>query len=265
MGIVIATSTRYEAGDPAAELRAKMALRTFTSAFDLGYRVFAVDSGSDEGWLSVAKQTGVVLLEEDVLAVGVHSMGRSRRQAISEAMNCGNPKVVVYIDPEKYPFVEGGALEQSALDTIANDSYASIPRRKDNLKSYPPGQSAVEIMSNQIYKQIFEENGFQIPYLDMQMGTKSIGAKGVPYFLNYPGKIGREEHDRWESIFVPVWQMILEGKKVTSVDVDYIHPKEQTLFEQDNIEFSAKRAEQTAILIGACINTVDSYKSILLK
>jgi len=62
--------------------------------------------------------------------------------------------------------------------------------------------------------------------------------------MDYTGEINGKEHDRWESILVPVWQMMINGKKVRSVVVPYEPPAEQTEIEETDATYDMKRVEQ---------------------
>lgn len=80
--------------------------------------------------------------------------------------------------------------------------------------------------------------------LDMWSGTRTFHRDLARYFTGYDGSCG----DRWESIFIPVMDMISDGRRVVPVEIDYVHPAEQTKLETGDPYFDKKRLEQLDVL-----------------
>jgi len=67
------------------------------------------------------------------------------------------------------------------------------------------------------------------------------------YFLEY----NREYGDKWDSIYIPVMDIMHGGHRVRGVEINYNHPKEQTEIEENNIIFHRKRLEQLINLLNS--------------
>ena len=52
----------------------------------------------------------------------------------------------------------------------------------------------------------------------------------------------------WDSIFIPVMDIIFDGKKVMRVEVDYTNPAKQTEIEENDPTFLEKREKQLQTL-----------------
>lgn len=259
---VLATTTLYRASDiakkPEIAARARLALTMFEKARSLGYDIMCVDGGSDVGWRAKVHELGVSLENECFDGIpGHHPIGKSRRQVMRLALNRGKP-LVTWLEPEKHPYILARNGESPVAMTAApvyeGAADATLPRRIDT--SYYPGtQQAIELFCNltvmNLMRAHFKQKGLsqeesekRVPYLDQWSGPRTFHAGAVPYYTNYPGEIRGMVYDRWESINAPIWQMILDGKRVHSVAVPYEHPQEQTLFEGANASYDIKRLEQ---------------------
>lgn len=271
--INLATTTFYPSkdGKMAADvkLRAELALNMLRSAQFHYHSVIVVDGGSDAGWRKEAVNHGAKLIDE--VRNENHTMGAGRRQALSAAGNMGKP-IICWLEPEKYPFVTL-PLIRSAAPVYDSRADIVVPRRMDELESYPVQQrfeeltgnlTVMELLRGYLIKQglTIEESERRVPYLDQWIGPRVMNQTGLEYFLNYNGKIGDAVHDRWESIFVPLWQAMIEGKaKVRGVAVPYVHPREQTELESSTPEYSLKRVQQLNVIVDAANKFVGQFKT----
>ena len=96
--------------------------------------------------------------------------------------------------------------------------------------------------------------------LDLFVGPRIYGKHMNHYFLSYSGGPNKKYGDRWDSIFIPVFDMIKDGRRVMDVPFDYSHPSEQTKIESGDTSFNGKRLEQLASLVKACEEHWNSYK-----
>ncbi|MEK6833306.1 MAG: hypothetical protein AABY32_04615, partial [Nanoarchaeota archaeon] len=96
--------------------------------------------------------------------------------------------------------------------------------------------------------------------LDVWSGPRTWRRELSDYFLDYDGMyhsyINKENKeifygDNWDSIFIPVMQAILDGKKVEGIKINYTHPPEQTALEEGNYEYTIKRLDQLNNLVPA--------------
>ena len=153
------------------------------------------------------------------------------------AHNMGSP-IVGWMEPEKEGYVS--QIEKTVVPILNNEADLVVPKRK-SLKSYPISQQYAEHFGNTIWKEL---TGVA---LDMWSGPRTWKRELSSYFLDYKGEYG----DLWDSIFIPVMNVIYDGKGVLSVDINYTHPKEQTELEEGDSEFSIKRLNQLNNLIPA--------------
>jgi len=225
--VVIVTSTLYKGSD---DVRAKLAIETICSAKEHGYPIVIVDSSPEEIRDSFRGHGAIVFDAEK------QGMGIERRQAIRETTGLAGPDgIVAWMEPEKTPFVP--LLGQVVKELIAQSADLAIPRRR-SLESYPEIQQHAEWLGNEAFRML---TGMA---LDVWFGPRVFRSNIASFFLDYRGEYG----DLWDSIFVPIIRAIKTGKKVIGVEVDYIHPKEQTAIEDDFPMFE-KRINQLVTLI----------------
>lgn len=283
---VLATATMYpsrngQMADDVA-LRARLALATIWSARHHGYgRIIVVDGSSDTGWRQEARGLGATLIDESPSLYpsvpGVKGFGPGRRQALAIAAN-EPADAIVWIEPEKYPLVHATDFNDSsnvqfsgrtplaaaAVPVLEGTADIVIPRRMDDLRSYPIQQRAMELAGNRMVQALLREawrresatrpeSEERVPYIDQWFGPRIMAPDAVSYFTAYRG----EQGDRWESIFVPVWRAIMDGKRVIDTPVDYTHPMEQTALESSSPAYDLKREEQLLTIVRAAQAFVD--------
>ncbi len=229
-GVAIATTTLSEDAD---DLRMRLALRTVKEASKCGYTIVVVDGGSPEEALMGLRSRGAHLFRQNL-----PGMGASRRQAIAEAARLVNKNgVVIWMEPEKRTLIT--ELHKAIAPILSKEADLVIPARK-SMASYPQEQQYAEFLGNLAFRHITGHN------LDVWFGPRVMNRRAVNYFLDYNGLYG----DKWDSIFIPVLRMIKDGLRVISVQVNYMHPREQTVAES-GIDFLIKRIEQLGSLVPA--------------
>lgn len=102
------------------------------------------------------------------------------------------------------------------------------------MESYPLVQQYIEPLGNAFWKEVTGTD------LDMWIGPRTWKKELSDYFINYDGKYG----DKWDSIFIPVMNIIADGYKVKGVEIDYVHPKIQTEIEEKLKDFNSRRVDQ---------------------
>src|SRR3989338_8416181 len=192
-------------------------------------------------------------------------LGKSRRQSGDIAANLGTHETLTWLEQEKHPYIATDDYHYwSPAAMVAAPVYerkvdAAIPRRID-LSHYPITQqlnetycnlTAMHMMRDALRKRGVENPEEQVHYLDHCSGPRTIHRDYFDYFLRYPGEINGKPHDQWESIIVPLWEMMLKGERVGGVAVPYVHPAEQTALESKNAVYDMKRAIQANTLISA--------------
>ena len=154
-------------------------------------------------------------------------MGKGRRQAVKIAYE-SRKEIIALMEPEKVSYVS--EIINTVKPIIDGKAELVIPKRK-SLISYPVVQQHSEALVNFFVKEL---TGL---ILDISFGPRTFKRELSNYFLNYSGEYG----DTWDSIFIPVLNAIHDKKSILSLDVNYIHPKEQTEFEEHDIKFFKKR------------------------
>lgn len=230
----IATSTFYKAGSANDEMRAELAKRFVREAVRLGYSLVIVDCGSSDELLKNFQSYGQnvhVYLEQKM------SLGQSRRHAIKLALELGK-SVIATTEPEKVDYIHN--ISETVKPIIDGSADLVVPSRR-SLNSYPVVQQYAEMMGNIFWKELTGNE------LDMWFGPRTFRKEMSTYFLDYNEEYG----GKWDSIFIPVMDAIVDGKIVKSVVVDYTHPIEQTSFEEHDLSFHIKRFKQLENLIPA--------------
>lgn len=228
---VIATTTFYMSMD---DVRAKLALETARAAKTFGYPLVVVDGGSPEDFKNELQRWDALALDETS-----RGMGAGRRQALAEAAKlAGQNGVVIWMEPEKWMLVR--CLNKAAGPILDNEADLVIPAR-ESLESYPPEQAYAELMGNLAIKYLLGQ------WYDFWFGPFVANRRALHFFLEYRGKYG----DKWDSIHIPRLHVIKAGLRLASVEVNYIHPSEQTAEETGNMDFFAKRLDQLQNMVPA--------------
>lgn len=227
MGICVATTTFYKNSD---DLRLKLTLRTLNALHEAQISVVVVDGSPNDEVKKKLQATGAIVIRE-VLGT---TMGAGRRQALREADRAISiDHVVFWMEPEKYPIVP--FIRQICAPIQEGEADIVVPRRADELSSYPKTQRLAEQCGNAIFEAV---TGLA---LDVWIGPRAINVKGLAHFTKYDGAYG----DKWQSIFMPLLTAAKDGLRLTEVVVDYVHPPEQTEVENRDTNLSiVKRLEQ---------------------
>ena len=230
--IAIAMITCYGPNSESDHHRAVLAKDTIGSAIGFGYKIFVVDSGSSDEFLGSIERLGASVHVEKSM-----NYGEKRRRAIQLATD-SEREIVVAMEAEKADFVK----EILTTTKLVFDGVADlvVPRRK-SIKSYPTAQQLAEPLGNLFWKEL---TGYD---LDIWFGPRVWNRDLSNYFLDYGGEHG----DVWDSIFIPVMDAIVDGKRVVGVDVDYRHPQQQTEVEEQDLRFIRKRIIQLENLTDA--------------
>jgi hypothetical protein len=231
--VVIATTTFYNPDSEIDRHRAGNARNTVRNATEAGYTIVVVDGGSSDEFLREIECLGAQLHME-----AGSGMGQSRRQTLQAAYDTGKP-VVAWTEPEKESYIP--EIYKTAVPILEGCVDLVVPRR-NNMYSYPTAQQNAEPLGNSFWKALTGHD------LDMWFGPRTWARDMSHYFLDYDGT---EHGDKWDSIFIPVMDAIIDGKQVTGVEVNYTHPQVQTDMEDKSVKFYFKRLEQLDNLMRA--------------
>jgi hypothetical protein len=233
MNIVIATTTAYPSGAENS-LRADLALQFIKKCIEKQYPLVVVDNSSSESFLQQLKD-----IFPSYLSQTTPGFGKGKREAIAKAVKQAD--IIVLTEPEKISLLN---FIQEITEPIQNNSADLVIPRRKSVTSYPLFQQKTEQLLNEVWRNITKTD------LDISIGPRVFRKDIAEFFLDYNGKFG----DRWESIFLPVIDAIRAKKRVKDVEIEYLHPAEQTAQEEGNIEFDLKRLDQLNSLSHA-INT----------
>ncbi|MBM3199818.1 glycosyltransferase [Candidatus Woesearchaeota archaeon] len=223
--IVIATSTLYNPDLESDILRSEIAKNTIRQSTSLGYETIIVDCGSHDKLLKEFERYGAKVSNQKE-----KGMGNAKRQAIQEALDT-KKEIITWTEPEKQSFIKD--VSKTAEPILENRADIVIPKRK-SLKSYPVAQQYAEHFGNLFWKTLTGHD------FDMWFGPRTWKRELSDYFLNYKSEYG----DKWDIFFLPIIDMMVDKKKLLSVEVNYTHPKKQTRLEEHSLEFCKKRIYQ---------------------
>lgn len=223
MKVVLATTTSYPSAN-FDKIRSNLAIEMIQNAQEKKYEIVIVDYNSSEIFLEKLKK-----MSANVIKLNENGFGKSKRLVISKALERG--EIIVLTEPEKISLIDFIPQLISPIET--GEAELVIPRRK-SLSSYPSFQQNTEEKLNKKWFYITHTN------FDISFGPRVLNSKSAFFFLNYTGIYG----DRWESIFLPVIDAIKAGIKIKEVEINYIHPRIQTEYEEGNKTFDQKRLDQ---------------------
>ena len=205
-------------------------------ARECDYSIIVVDGSPSQEFKQALRETGATVIDQKEFG-----MGASRR----ETLNAGvayDAEVVVWLEPEKHPLVP--LLDVCIEPIISGRAKVVIPRRK-TFTNYPAYQAESERKGNAAMMQL---TGLD---LDYYIGPRVLSSVAAQSMATYDGKLdGKQVYgDKWEILFVPLIWFIDRSWTITSVEVDYIHPAEQLI--EDDEAMRAKRDEQREVLVSA--------------
>ncbi|HLC88865.1 MAG TPA: hypothetical protein VJG49_02400 [Candidatus Nanoarchaeia archaeon] len=221
----IITTTWYNPDSEVEVVRSRLALDMLRAAADLGYGVVVVDSGSSQEFVREIERYGVTVISEKHRTIGY-----GRRLALSEALKTDR-RVIAWTEPEKVTYLPD--LVKTVAPILGDYADLVIPKRR-SLDSYPLFQQHLEIFGNLFWRELTGTD------LDMWFGPRTWHRDISHYFLDYDGEYG----DKWDCIYIPVLDAVIDQKRVLGVEVDYVNPAEQTAVEEHNLGYYKKRLEQ---------------------
>lgn len=223
--IVLVTSTSYNPLSQSDNLRSKLALNLVAQAKEFNYPLIIIDKASSRELLEEFKRNNARVYQQSE-----KTMGAGRRQGFQLAYDSGK-EVIVWLEPEKYDFVK--YIRECGQPILTGNTDAVIPRRK-SLDSYPAFQRDSEIQGNEFFEKLTGVSW------DIFFGPRVFRRSLCHYFTDYNGKYG----DLWDSINIPLVEMIFYRERINEVVVDFKYPQEQSEIESQSKEFIEKRKTQ---------------------
>ena len=272
--IVVATSLIYRTwekertvGTPLTEdnLRGDCALQMIHKALENGYQIAVIDGGSSKDFLSELTALGVSVSKEKE-----RGMSASRRQALSEASEPENGKVIAWFEPEKISMVD--CLWKLCLPILHGEADIVVPERtEESFGTYTLQQAKSEKRFNHFWNKVLRLAGLlkgDDPDLDVAFGPKIFRNKPeiLALFLK---QYSLRKGSKLESVvkpdaysnatFFPIISALHKGFKVRSIPVNYRHPENQTEFENAHPErYERKRNTQKKDIVWGAVELVRS-------
>lgn len=210
-------------------MRAKLALKTAEEAHKADYPLIVVDGSPDPKIRDELCTRGATVYREEK-----RGMGNSRRQCLNLGLKTGSD-TIVWLEPEKWSMVP---LLAESIKLVEDGTYQLIVPRRRTFENYPKYQHYSEVWANWEASHITGR-----PDLDLWVGPRIMCVDAVRLMTTYNGHLG----DNWEVIFVPIITMLAKGWRIGSVLVDYIHPIEQQI--EDDESMRQKRNKQRGDLL----------------
>ncbi|KAL3913706.1 MAG: hypothetical protein SGILL_006380, partial [Bacillariaceae sp.] len=131
-----------------------------------------------------------------------------------------------------------------------------VRRREEEFKrSYPIEQFHSEMFANYMLDSVGAP--LTLPSIDWTSGPIAFRSSQANHWLDY------FDGDLWDAQLVPLVNAHLKGAKVTSFEIDYVHPKEMKAMEHGSSEWNMKRLYQMNVLrdtVGERMVQADSMK-----
>ena len=229
--ISMVTTTFYNPDIESDRIRLGLADKTMMDARRRGMEVICVDGGSSDEFLKKLGSYGVRVFMQEKKGIG-----HGRRQAIREAVNL-DKEIIAFTEPEKVEYIR--YISKTAFPILEGQADIVVPSR-NSLCSYPTFQKYAEILGNMFWNKL---TGIK---LDMWFGPKTWRKDLSRYFL---GENSIEEDHQFDYInLTPIMDALYEGKRIVTLNIDYVHPTEQTLIEENDLVFYRKRIDQLSTL-----------------
>ncbi|MCK4554135.1 hypothetical protein KAU19_04180, partial [Candidatus Parcubacteria bacterium] len=243
--LVIFTTTFYKE-DRTSEVRSALAEELFKNARKLGIKCAVIDGGSNIQFIKKAEQ-----FENVKFIIEPHlGMGEGRRRALTEAINMASTNIkesnFLWVEPEKCGLITEANLTAMINHLRKGEADIVVPARKSK-DTLPKFQAWIETRANKRAGKTLllaeDEKDIREEEIDLWFGPKMFNLAGAQYFLDYKGKL-----DKWDAIIKPVIDAHQDGKKITSVPVDFKYEESQKKYEEASREFKKKRLEQYATI-----------------
>lgn len=218
-----------------SDVRAQLALKTCDEARLHGYDLIVVDGSPCKEFKDELRARGANVIDQKE-----KGMGGSRRECLKAGIETGSG-VIVWLEPEKHPLVS--LLEPCIELVLSGNADLVIPRRK-SLAGYPHYQQWSELTANHALGNITGH-----PEIDFFIGPRVLSQYSAKVMSEYNQYGDSPYGDNWEILFIPIIWLLGTGKKVETVVVDYVHPKEQMI--EDDEVMRAKRDKQRDDLVSA--------------
>lgn len=203
-----------------------------------GHKLVATLSADvDPDLANIFKESGAYVMKQEG-----ETFGSAFRQSARRASEIGS--YVTWLEPERYNFVKHVG---KMTDLIENGPFdVVLPCRKE-FNNYTEIQEHVERRENKLFYKLTGRS------YDIGFGIKTFKRELTRYFTDYDSLFFEGKRDIWDAHTVPLLDMVRDGVRMGSIEVDYTHPREQRMEEEGNMKYSNKRMFQLDSLSRALI------------
>lgn len=248
------------------KLRGDLALETLISAKNQGFQIALVDGNSSQEFREALGENAITTPEQQKEK---GPQGTARRQGLGIAQGQEGVKVICETEPEKISLVSE-ALKLAAQPIQNGEADIVVPKRtEEGLSTLPSYQAQAERKANKLYNQILRAHkllGKNDPDIDFWFGVRVFANKPEivdlftkKYEFNYGQSALHQiiQPDAYSNpIFFPIVEALKRRMRVKSVEVPYVHPKQQTEFEEGRPEFDRKRDIQRRAITTELIHLI---------
>lgn len=221
---VIATMTFYRSMQ---EMRAGLALRMAEEAQKHRYPLIVVDGGSAPEFITALQDLGASVHSQEE-----KGLGPAHRQLFTLAAEAaGENGIVDWVEAEKGPLI----FQLWRMNNLIARKEADLVmpgRTEEAWASYPPAQMHQEKFCNLAMRSMFPAIN-----VDWFWGPFAANQTAIRHFIAYQG-------EGYNGRSVPKIHAIAAGCRVLGVEVNYIHPPEQTQEETGNLFYDLRRVKQ---------------------
>lgn len=240
---IITTTTFYSDIAGKDKVRFDLACELVELARENGHILVVVDGSPVPDVAQKLKKAGA-----HVFPQSEKGMGASRRQVWIESNKLVTPDVAAIVWTEEKPDIIR-SVKKMIDHMYKRNSQAVIPSRSmGSWNTYPVFQQESEQIANYVYNELFPNiDGL----LDPMFGPVCFCPSEMTYFTDFkPAAWGLS--DTYLQHYIPPF-MRSKGRKVTSLEVDFVYPPQQRAEEENerNAEMVEKRLWQLKQLIAA--------------
>lgn len=192
------------------------------------------------------------------------TQGSARRQGLEIAESLDGVKIICETEPEKVSVI-ADCLKIAAQPIASQEADIVVPKRtEESFSTLPAYQAEAEKRANKMYNQVLRAHNLlkpEDPDLDFWFGVRLFANRPeIVELFKRKYKFEPTEtklHQAVEKnidvysnpLFFPVVEALSKGFRVKSIEVPYVHPKEQTEFEENKEEFNRKRDIQRRAIV----------------
>ena len=239
--MIVILPTKYNKND---SLRIFLFKMTIKALYLFKIKAIIIDSSEDNIYTDIKNyissyDNSILIKQNDIF----YKKGGALREGMKFILNnFKNNDIIIFQEPEKYSMIK------YYLDIVTNineKSYVCIPSR-ESLNSYPIEQQCSENFINYYLNTALETN------YDWAFGPVIFTQNLTNYWLNYDGKM-------WDAQLIPIMYCLKDKIKVIDSKINFMYPKKQTKYEENNINFIKKRLYQ----LNYIINTFEIYQKLV--